>query len=349
MLLCFRLKGHTMERNFILSRENPDSRLAGCDGQIAIHSSLLLVHSDILKEIFETLIDPSESIVILPNFKVDEVKTLVKLIYGIESIGIVCESVLDTLGLQKYKKYAVVGSNDVQINVPSEGDFMDMNENDITTVSENVEDISVNVVNFDQNVAVSQTQNETDLSNKVLRFPCEYCGKILKTSRTMINHAKLKHSNDEAYMRKSKEISAGKSLNRECNICGNLYNSRKIKEHIKEEHPDVNVEEKCETCHKSFPDRFHLKRHMDSAHSEVQGFDCNICGIKVKRLDHLQEHLLLHAADKSFKCDKCNYSTTRKRNMTAHKCRPKLFKCDLCGQMTVSKEGLRKHRRKVHS
>ena len=51
-----------MEQNLTLSRENPDSRLAGCDGQIAIHSSLLLVHSDLLKEIFEALIDPSESI-----------------------------------------------------------------------------------------------------------------------------------------------------------------------------------------------------------------------------------------------------------------------------------------------
>ena len=265
------------------------------------------------------------------------------MIYGIELIGFVCESVLDILGLHKYKQFVVV---------QSEGD-----ENVLTTieeeplaVSEFVEDISVNVVNVDTLVGDSQqTHTKPDVLNKVLRFRCEYCGKNLKTHRTMMNHVKLKHSNDEIYVRKCKEISAGKSLNRECIICGKQYNSRKVKQHMKEEHPDINVAETCEICDKSFPDRFHLKRHMDNAHTEGQGFECNMCGIKVKRLDHLQEHLSLHAADKSFKCDLCDYCTTRRRNLIAHKCRPKHFTCDLCGQMTVSKDALRKHHRKVHS
>jgi len=333
-----------MEQSFKLSRENPDSRLVGYDGQIAIHSSLLLAHSDLLKEIFKTIIDPSESIVILPDFAVDEVRTLVKVIYGIEVIGIVSERVLDTLGLQKYKQYVVVGSSDVPTSVNVQSEEV---EEEPLIVDENVEDLSVNVVNFDTTVGVSQ-QTHTK-SKPELRFPCEYCGKVLKTNRTMMNHIRLKHSNDEAYKRKCKEISASKSLNRECMICGNQYNSRTIKQHMIEKHPGVDVRETCEICDKPFRNQFYLKRHMDNAHSEGQVFECNICGTKVKRLDHLQEHLQLHAAEKLFKCDQCTYCTNRRRNLIAHKCRPKHFKCELCGQLAVSKGVLRKHRRKVHS
>ena len=79
-----------------LSSNDPDSKMCGCDGEFPVHTSLLAVHSTLLSEIFKTIPDRSESILILPDFYFQEIKTLGKVMYGLEESGLFSDKFLKT-------------------------------------------------------------------------------------------------------------------------------------------------------------------------------------------------------------------------------------------------------------
>ena len=90
--------------NIALSANNPDSRVVGGDGgSVNIHSTLLILHSNFLKNLFSKLKDNSDYVIILPDFRGEELLPLVRLMYGMDAVGIVSAGILDALGLEKFK------------------------------------------------------------------------------------------------------------------------------------------------------------------------------------------------------------------------------------------------------
>ena len=49
-----------------------------------------------------------------------------------------------------------------------------------------------------------------------------------------------------------------------------------------------------------------------------------------------------------YDCEKCGFTTPRKREIGKHLCKPKLCSCDICGNKSVSKDALRKHMKRCH-
>ena len=83
----------------------PDSRFAGSDGEFLVDSLMMTIHSDLLKDIFNSLKDPTETVVILPGFKMKEIFTLIRVMYGVDESGFVSGDILDTLGMQQFKTW----------------------------------------------------------------------------------------------------------------------------------------------------------------------------------------------------------------------------------------------------
>ena len=89
----------------------PDSRFAGSDGEFLVDSLMMTIHSDLLKDIFNSLKDPTETVVILPGFKMKEIFTLIRVMYGVDESGFVSGDILDTLGMQQFKIWVQVKSS----------------------------------------------------------------------------------------------------------------------------------------------------------------------------------------------------------------------------------------------
>ena len=335
-----------------LSLESPNSYIAGHDGKWDTHTLLLAIHSSLIKHILETLTDHSDAVVILPDFSFSEVSVLMEVLLGIKKIAFVGGDLLETLCMGHYKNIVfdiienapqpsnevIVISND-NLN-ESDSKFEDANENDAHNLN-TVEPEG----HFHEKQANIGSVSEVSKQNA---FKCNSCDKLFKTEKTLKNHRKLKHEADPTFLLKAKGIAAEKSLCLKCSICGLLLNTRKLKTHFKEKHPEISQDVECELCDKWFPDTSHLNRHTLVVHSEVKRFECDICDYKTKLSETLREHKKIHN-NNFFDCPNCDFRSRRERELKAHKCVKKLFSCGQCGVKAVSQNALRQHRRRKHS
>lgn len=130
----------------------------------------------------------------------------------------------------------------------------------------------------------------------------------------------------------------------ECEQCGHkTLTQQGLKLHIERKHEKVMNSSlyECETCSKKYKSLTSLKRHCnefshpfpqdDQNNENPNDNKCRVCFKVVK---NLEEHLKKHG--KLYSCPQCDYSSTRKDNLTRHKQQKhKLFKMDF-GAVTSS-------------
>ena len=345
-----------------MSPTNPDCKLAG----LGVHSLLLSLHSPLFRDIFKTVSDRSEVVVIVPHVKKSEIKALLRVMYGIEEIGFVSSSTLDTLGLDSYKGFVVMENLEDPVNEEiidlevAHAENFGNNAVIESTVFENNSFVEM-VENPDENnsfmeVTVSNADNSDGnekgkVPPEVKRFPCNICDKTFKTTKCRKFHMQAKHSSDQVFQNRLKAISARKSLaiSRKCPLCEELCNSKNLKKHIKSVHPSHLLVEICEICQKKFSNGSHLNRHFDECHSESPVYACSFCDYKTKDKGNLKKHVVVHSVEKPFKCEECQFETRRPKEMKTHKCSMKTFLCDLCNKKSKSADGLRVHKKRAHS
>ena len=80
-----------------------DLKLVASDGYHAVHSLLLSLHSPLIKSTFKTLVDPRDSVIVMPDYKLAEVEKVSKVMCGFGEFECVTGSLLDTLGLNDFK------------------------------------------------------------------------------------------------------------------------------------------------------------------------------------------------------------------------------------------------------
>ena len=111
----------------------------------------------------------------------------------------------------------------------------------------------------------------------------------------------------------------------------------------------------CLHCSKSFPDKSHLKSHID-AHMQIKKYqcaDCDYCGVQKKSLTkHIQsKHLNPKTKPLSYyegkhRCSFCGYGNDRKSKVTRHErihLKLKPFHCLQCSYRTGRKGSLVEH------
>ena len=78
---------------------NPDTKICGLDGDVSAHFSLLIAHSRFLREMFITIpSNESDVVILVPDYPVREIESLVNIMYGLDRSRIVSGSLLKTLG-----------------------------------------------------------------------------------------------------------------------------------------------------------------------------------------------------------------------------------------------------------
>jgi len=193
-------------------------------------------------------------------------------------------------------------------------------------------------------VQIKEEIQAVDMDN----LSCQYCFKVFKAKRYLRHHILLKHSNDVAFIAKAKLISKRKSLKHECEICQQLFNSRNITKHIRNDHPEIDLRIPCNYCEKLFKTGQVRKRHEEDVHMKTRSFKCQTCELTFKRRDHLEGHMKIHTSERNHICDKCGYASFRERELLKHMCRLKTHCCDVCGEKSVSRKGLQKHKKRSH-
>ena len=333
----------------------PDVLLVGKDGKFAVHSFVLRLHSGLLNALFLSVPETDMMSVILPDHTVEDIVTLSRVIYGVDHEGFVSEGLLTCLDLLEFGTILVSLDEGNQIEmVTFGGSFADVAVNYI------IDDIIDNI--FDANKGMDSSVPEAtelrtyagsgsnnsnqDTHLKNIKFPCKDCGKLFKTKKTLKSHIMLKHNEDPEFVQKAKDIASKKSLNRECLICNQLFNSRTIDKHLRTEHPEQEPgEETCTYCNKVFSNMSHLTRHVTDVHNDERNFKCPLCDFRPKRAEHLKTHMKCHSADKPHHCNICGYKTDRFRKMKGHMCKPKTFQCPICEFKGVSQDSVRKHKK----
>ena len=76
----------------------------------------------------------------------------------------------------------------------------------------------------------------------------------------------------------------------------------------------------------------YIKSHEDMAAKE-KPYKCDVCQYRTTRPSHLKTHKLIHTGEKPYKCDECDYNTTTSWGLKRHKLKhsgDKPYSCDLC-------------------
>ena len=118
----------------------------------------------------------------------------------------------------------------------------------------------------------------------------------------------------------------------------------------------------CLICSKSFKQKNHLKRHMNSLHSsdrkiscDLSGkrlFSCGFCGKKSKDRFNLERHMRVHDGKRPYDCKNCyksfKYPGCLKDHMISWHSSDKQFHCEKCLKPFRKKSSLKEHLRRRH-
>lgn len=146
-------------------------------------------------------------------------------------------------------------------------------------------------------------------------YPCNQCGKILKSKMSKSNHMEsahfkrvlkchlcfepMKHYNDRI-----KHMSVAHNITHKftCHICGREYNIKHyLATHMRQTHG--HKDKKCADCGMAFITNHGLKKHM-LKHTGEKPFICKVCCKSYSRNYTLREHMKIHeAVDKRFQCN----------------------------------------------
>lgn len=104
----------------------------------------------------------------------------------------------------------------------------------------------------------------------------------------------------------------------------------------------------CSECGKSFLASY-LRRHYQRVHLKEKRFECDICGLRTFKKQHIEEHLKRHFKIKDYHCDQCPSAFTTGTELKIHiknvHCEERPFKCEHkgCDSAFKQKENLKEH------
>jgi len=120
--------------------------------------------------------------------------------------------------------------------------------NHIENIHEKIRSCATCSESFDTKKELSE-----HMAKHCVKIPCEFCGVLFKTTKTLKFHIFYKHS--------------GENTTFPCDICGKIFTLEKnLKVHISRSHLKEKPFE-CEICKKKFGYKHSLQRHTQNIHN----------------------------------------------------------------------------------
>ena len=107
----------------------------------------------------------------------------------------------------------------------------------------------------------------------------------------------------------------------------------------------------CKICHKVFPTKSMLYKHLRGHTSDEKPFKCNECGQGFTLSSNLRQHRIIHRGYKPFQCEFCGKKFMRSNVYKQHRrihTGEEMHKCGLCPSEFLQKYALIKHMKKAH-
>lgn len=157
----------------------------------------------------------------------------------------------------------------------------------------------------DRFIEITQLRSHIRKKHKKVdaNFPCEICGKNLKSKYSMGLHIATVHE---------------KRPTVNCYKCDSSFLSHALRNrHLIEVHGDKRTFP-CKLCDKVYNRRKTLMEHNRHKHLKVYNHQCELCAQQFYLPSALQEHMAGHTGERNFKCDQCDKSYPGLKSLQCH-------------------------------
>ncbi|OXA45230.1 Zinc finger imprinted 3 [Folsomia candida] len=180
---------------------------------------------------------------------------------------------------------------------------------------------------------------KTEHAENPVQFPCTLCGYEFKTRDSLERHI-LSHTTEKTY---------------NCATCGRSFAQKGTMKRHEMTHLDKFVRDvlQCDLCPQTFLTKNGLQGHIRVAHENRRNYPCAFCDKRFSKSANLRSHVeAIHVTNKEriHSCDKCEYRSHSKHNLTRHRMRHDAarYGCYFCGKKFVTSHELVRHCR-VHT
>ncbi|CAG0888162.1 unnamed protein product [Darwinula stevensoni] len=177
-------------------------------------------------------------------------------------------------------------------------------------------------------------RKKPDVSHRA-SLECSICSLSFRSKSAISKHMKLEHYGGKPF---------------KCPHCNKAYMFAVNLKHHMMCHLDEDAY-KCRVCDVAFKWKPGLLKHMETVHSIMRPFECDICGKSFKVKYALERHLLCHEQQQRFECGTCGKVFLKEGELRRHEVchvEEKPFKCEECGRKFKRKHTLVVHHN-VHS